>query len=394
MECRLIIKKLLIATKLQSALILTLVFLLTPLTLMAQTLMEPSSVPYANSPTQYLEKSYPTQQFVTAETPEPPVTVTAENGDQAKSKPVAPTMNSAAPTTPIATENPYPMQGVFTPIQNPNVSPNTIGGLEYGKSPPTVTNAENIEAQNGFQPAQSGLPFSPPPENPKLQPSPSQDVPSTPANPSGLADETLFVPNQPLQIFKGGLDDKSFIQCQKVASGACMQAKDKNQFAVCLAQVAKQAVCQQFMAFAELSSFSAGDDMDVFQKYDEANLTLIHLTRGQSQYPGDYFIIGNDGSFVNVNTGKEVQALDIKTDANYPKLNVRYRDIQLWSLIDRLPRIEPLMTGLGVRLIFSYQLRNGCATCDLVGYADIAFDFAENGRFKQVNLLRLRELQS
>lgn len=375
------------------------------------------------SPSPYIDQNYPTQQFVTAEPEEPPAQVSAENSTAANAnsiapRPVVPTQNQTAPADSATDKDPNPaISGVRTP--NPNTPP--LGDLYYTPPPPAAPTPTIVNPQPHGEPPKIGLQFyGPTPNHPVEQPTPNPRIgqyqipapnpielqqptpnPSTPNNPAGLpSDEELFAPSKPIAMFQGGLDDRSFVQCQRIASGTCSMTTDNAKFTHCLTQIARQPVCQQFAIFAGLSRLGPMDDMDVFQKYNEANLTLIHLTRGvsvkasnYSPYPGDYFVIGNNGSFVDINAGKEAQALDVTKDPNYPSIAMQYRQVQLFSMIDKPPRIEPSMQGSGIRMIFSYQLRNGCATCDLIGYADVAFDFSDDGSLKKTSVLGLRTLK-
>jgi hypothetical protein len=357
------------------------------------------------APSPYLDQQYPTQQFVVADPQEPPARVSAADATTANSASVVspsppltpvvvPTQNQSAPADAATDRDPY---NAITGVRSPQPSPAALGEPTYGPSPPAPT-PTNVNPQYQAEMPKVGLQFAQPPANPPVQlPTQNPAAPATNSlvtNPLGMAsDEAMFAPSKPIVLFQGGLDDRMFIQCERMAAGACSQTKDNAKFTMCLAEISKQPACQQFVVFAALSRFGIKDDMDVFQKYNEANLTLIHLTRGGTQYPGDYFIVGNNGSFVDINTGREAQALDVTRDPNYPSISMRYPQVQLWSLIDRPPRIEPSVQGSGIKMIFSYQLRNGCATCDLVGYADAAFDFSDNGSLKKASLLGLREVK-
>lgn len=381
---------------------------------------------FTAQPSPYLDQQYPTQQFVIGESEERLDVVSNFQPQNGVNIPQARTsVQQTPPSNPIAVTGTTPLL-----IPNPDVPSNSIGAspnyptLDQQFPPPTkspavvqypnsaalpTSNMPTTPINPSLLPtAPATAPVNPPPPapmgptampmNPPL-PTPIGSISAESTPPAGLFDASAAMiednmppPQKPFQIFQGGLEERAFIQCQKMSASVCARAKTQDQFNQCMALLKPQSGCAQFLAFAALARFSIKDDMDVFQQYPEGAITLIHLTRGGTNYPGDYFIIGDNGSFTNVNSGAEAQAINIRRDPYYQTIALRYPQVQLWSLIDKQPKIEPLAQGGGVRVIFSFELRNGCATCDLAGFAEIAYDFAPNGALKRVSLLKLREV--
>ncbi len=358
----------------------------------------------AAQPSPYLDQQYPTQQFVTAEPDQPPLTVSAQSTTPDPNPPTASPQQTQQQEIPPPIPNVTGQPPYLPPpriAQNPPPVPMPIPTPSI---PPVMNSPQSTRGDSSTSPSlgqQFPVPsriVEEPTANAQTFP-PSQD-PDVARSANGLAsgptsltsDEDLFVASKkPIAIFSNGIDERSFTQCAKMAASVCSRAGTNNRYVACLNTLKSQAACQQFIAFAGLASFGSRDDIDVFQSYDEANLTLIHVRRGGTNYPGDYFVIGNKGDFVNINSGPEVQSIDITKDPKYPAFAMQHSQVQLWSLINKQPRVEPSVEGSGIRMTFLFQLRNGCATCDLIGYADVAFDFSDDGSLKRASLLGLRD---
>jgi hypothetical protein len=195
-------------------------------------------------------------------------------------------------------------------------------------------------------------------------------------------------PSNNTSEFAGGIDSQAFIMCAKMATGVCLRAKADKDFDACLGRLKQQSACDQFTKFASMVSYGLRDQVDLLQYYKEGQMTLVHVTRMGEAYPGDYYLIGPSGNFFNVTAGSEVKTLDITKDPNYPEIAARFPRVQIWSVVNQLPVAGTSPTG-GLRLTFRFALLNGCATCDLAGYANVAYDFSEAGVFQRVTLLSL-----
>jgi len=380
--------------------------------------------PPANASSPYFDPTPPLQQYVTADPEEQPETVSAnptpapyapgQIGPTA-SMPSVPAQQGNAPPVQVPSSLPLPAPlpaqqensadisdlNLPSPAPTPSTpgtlpTPSTAGAPAplpvplpaYAPSPIStatpVTGAGNAQAQSLPLPDKSQPPMTgsgqPPPPIPAPELSP---------------DEVMLAARKPLELFAGGLDQNSFVQCAKMAASVCSRAPDKTKFLICLNQLKQQKACDQFLAFAALTQFSAKDDIDVFQRYSQASLYLIHLARGNlGNYPGDYYIISDSGYFVDINKGPEAQLLDITKNSRFPEIAQRYPRVQLRSIVSKLPVAEPLVAGVGLRLIFPFQMMNGCDTCGRVGYAFVAYDFGPDGVLKNTEVLSLEESAS
>jgi hypothetical protein len=188
--------------------------------------------------------------------------------------------------------------------------------------------------------------------------------------------------------FAGGLDEQAFIVCARMATGVCIRAKSDQEFKVCLARLKQQPACEQFVDFANSISYGLRDEVDLVQYYKEGQLTLVHVVRMGQSYPGDYYAVSGNGGLLNITSGPEVKGININKDLRYPEIISRFPKVQLWSVVNQLP-LAAISPNGGLRLIFRFSLLNGCATCDLAGYANVAFDFSDTGMLQGVSLQSL-----
>lgn len=70
----------------------------------------------------------------------------------------------------------------------------------------------------------------------------------------------------------------------------------------------------------------------------------------------------------------------------YASLLAAYPQLTMWSSDNLFGGVEPTADG-GQRFLFNYPLVNGCHACDLVGWAQVAFDFDATGNFLSMTLL-------
>lgn len=378
-----------------------------------------------NTASPYLDSTPPVQQFVTSEPDQQPEVVSSQPLPEPLPAPYAPGQlgpipsipsipaeEGNAPPPPVPSPSPTPQalppEQLHTPaipttnLPIPAATPSVPGSLP---NPPTAGTPAPLPVPI---PTYAPIPIStvPPvtgagvaqaqslPLPDKSQPQMTgngQPPPPVPA-PELSADEIMLASRKPLEVFAGGLNQNSFVQCAKMAASVCSLAPNKDKYLICLNQLKQQKACEQFLTFAALSQFNIKDDMDVFQRYNQASLFLIHIARGNmGNYPGDYYIISDSGYFVDINKGPEAQLLDITKNSRFPEIAQRYPRVQLWSIVNKLPVTEPLVAGAGLRFIFPFEMMNGCDTCGRVGFAYVAYDFGPDGVLNNTEVLSLEE---
>lgn len=362
------------------------------------------------------------QQFVTSNLPDPPVqsgTLPIVGGDTQATGAGQnnPSVMPPAPVNAPQVGSPTPVVAPAAPPAASLVSPTVInpepGMAATAPAPPTIPasgltvypNAPNTQVL----PVQVPSTNLPPAVTPTIQtilPTPyllpaAQPVNNTVtaisgASVSGMPSTPLAKPDSwvepaPIPELVGGLNENAFVACERTITQFCTRAPDLGGYQVCMDKLKQQPGCSQFVAFAGLSGFAPGSYVDLMQHYQEARLTLLHLSRGGANYAGDYYTIGVNGNFVNISSGPEAQALDITKHALYPEIIQSYPNAQLWSIVDQLPQAMAGPNGRGLTLIFRFQILNGCATCERVGYAHIAYDFSELGALQNVRVLNLEK---
>jgi hypothetical protein len=92
---------------------------------------------------------------------------------------------------------------------------------------------------------------------------------------------------------------------------------------------------------------------------------------------------------VQVEDFVHLKYIDIRKDPLYPAIARKSPRVELWGHADF--KAMQALPGGGQRFIFSFVLLNGCHTCEVAGYAQVAFDFTAAGRFLGTKLLRLTE---
>jgi hypothetical protein len=366
------------------------------------------------------------QQFVTSDVPASPTppnqpgSLPVVGGDTQATGAIQknPSVIPSAPVNTPQLAPPTPVISPTTPI-TPTVVPSTAITPEPGTStPPTppgipasgltlYPNAPNTQVLP-IQPLATDLP---PPIAPTIQtilPTPyllpvtqPQNNSTTAISGANVSDDTqgLGRPTKPdflvepaaVPEFVGGLNENAFVACERTITQFCTRSPDLGGFQVCMNKLRQQPGCSQFVTFASLSGFAPGSFVDLMQHYQEARLTLLHLSRGGANYAGDYYALGANGNFVNISSGPEAQAIDITKHALYPAIIQSYPNAQLWSIVDQLPRATAATNGQGLTLIFRFRILNGCATCEHIGYAYIAYDFSELGALQNVRVLNLEK---
>lgn len=232
-------------------------------------------------------------------------------------------------------------------------------------------------------PAQQALPPAVIPPAPVLTPQlptpPATPTPGVMPAPSSTAPLGLNAAEQaPENPFIGGLDIRTFLSCQQTTLAVCQRTKDLAEFQDCSKRV-KAPACKQFLEFAKMTGMAPKDNVDLIKNYKNGGLDLVHLVRFGANYPGVYYAIGTNGDVVDLIFGPQTQQWDIRKDPRYPEIAAKFPNVQLFSVVDKLPQSEVGPDGTGLRLIFRFQLYNGCHACERAGYANIAYDFSDTG---------------
>lgn len=339
---------------------------------------------FAQNLTPSLNQNYPVQQFVSSE----PSSQSNQSDQPQQGHPAAPQPSPAPPADLI----PPLTQGMTDP---PDLAPSSAADMTVPPdlaphSAPDMLKTPDLAAP--MAPSMTVPPDLAPPSAPDLVPSPLPAAAPALSRPGPVSLEQAAnpadsSPQQVAKFFNGGLVENAFTSCQRMASSFCTPATG-DKYQKCISRLKPYPACQQFLAFAGATQFDRGDDVDLIQNYKEAPINLFHVARFNANYPGDYYVIGVKGNFVNITSGPQVQEIDISKDIHYPQITQQFPKAQLWSYVDQPPVAQPLPNG-GLRLVFRFSLLDGCASCEQAGYAFIAYDFTGDGQLKQAQLIAL-----
>lgn len=253
------------------------------------------------------------------------------------------------------------------------------------------TSAAPSAAETPAGTASSGAPVIPPAPVlvPGLPPAPAPSNAVIPA-PSSTTAIGLNAIEQPSENpFVGGIDTiPAFLSCKQTVISMCQRTKNVVEFQDCSKRL-KIAACKQFFAFEKITGMAPKDDIDLVKYYKDGGLDLIHMVRFGANYPGVYYAIGTSGDFVDLIFGPQTQKLDIRKDPHYPEIALKFPNVELFSIVDKLPQVDSNPNGTGIRLIFRFQLLNGCHACERAGYANVAYDFSDTGVLQAASILSL-----
>lgn len=100
-----------------------------------------------------------------------------------------------------------------------------------------------------------------------------------------------------------------------------------------------------------------------------------------------FLLVNGTPRVLDVGGSLDLDGDDLRRDPLYPSFRRRYPDLTIGGY-PAFEETQPLRTG-GQRFIFRFQLVNGCRACWANGYASVAYDFDETGRFGGTTFLRI-----
>jgi predicted secreted protein len=122
--------------------------------------------------------------------------------------------------------------------------------------------------------------------------------------------------------------------------------------------------------------------MKTFKPAGIVDIAYVHYPFEKEKREGCIIVNGNpalvdadDFSLLNLN--------ELENNPDYVQLEKKYSHISLFAG-DRKSNGYPLqetLPGQGERIVVNYELRDGCSSCELIGYADFGFDFDSTGNY-------------
>jgi hypothetical protein len=97
------------------------------------------------------------------------------------------------------------------------------------------------------------------------------------------------------------------------------------------------------------------------------------------------FLVNGDPAVVDLNDWDRLEALDVDGDAAYRKLAAAYPEAILWPAAEFMGVQEA--ADQGQRFLVYYPILNGCHACDVLGWANVAYDFDADGKLRDLALI-------
>lgn len=134
-----------------------------------------------------------------------------------------------------------------------------------------------------------------------------------------------------------------------------------------------------------------------FHPMDEVDLGYAYFPAGKQGKQG-WFLLNGYPSVVNVDDQTRIpeavmekHPLWVAMQKQHPAIKMYFDDAE--RSMDRTPQTETLPDG-SQRFIVEYPLRNGCATCALLGHAAFSFDFDPSGELVTVRFVTITQAGS
>lgn len=101
------------------------------------------------------------------------------------------------------------------------------------------------------------------------------------------------------------------------------------------------------------------------------------------------YLVNSLSEMIDIDDYNLMPVKEITKNKNFQIIFKKYPNVDIWpgnrSGTD-YPQFNRLSNN-GIRLIANYQLQNGCHACEIVGYANFAFDFDSSGKFLGVKIV-------
>ncbi len=101
------------------------------------------------------------------------------------------------------------------------------------------------------------------------------------------------------------------------------------------------------------------------------------------------YLVNSPHEMIDIDDYKLMPVKEIQKNKTYQKIFKKYPNVDIWPG-DRSGTNYPQYNHLsnnGIRLIANYQLHNSCHACEVIGYANFAFDFDRSGKFLGVKVI-------
>lgn len=124
-----------------------------------------------------------------------------------------------------------------------------------------------------------------------------------------------------------------------------------------------------------------------FQEFGRVDVAFITAPLVNDPNVSEWVFVNGEPQIMHLYD--KIEKVDISRDKLFPKIKRQFPNAEIWPM-HAFDRAVNLPLG-GQRFIFSFLMLNGCRACDLAGWAIIAFDFHNSGKFVEAKLLNLEE---
>jgi predicted secreted protein len=166
------------------------------------------------------------------------------------------------------------------------------------------------------------------------------------------------------------------------------QGKDLEQCFVSVMQ--KSGASKQAIAFTGLLGNKGY--MKGFRKLKLVDAAFVYFPLRQSDHEGCMLVNGSP-AILDVDDNSILDMNDMEKDPLYTSLAQQFQEISLWPG-DRQGTDYPYVETLphkSERVVVNYRLRNGCNTCNLIGFVEFGFDFDSTGAFLGTKFLSIKK---
>ncbi len=124
-----------------------------------------------------------------------------------------------------------------------------------------------------------------------------------------------------------------------------------------------------------------GDILTQFHKMGKVDMGFMEPPIRYASYGGSFLLLNGNPPIVRV--GDALERVNLRGD---PFLVRKYPKVDFFGSGIDFTKMESSSNG-GQRFIFAFALKNGCNACEVVGQANVAYDFDAVGRFLGAKVL-------
>ncbi len=132
--------------------------------------------------------------------------------------------------------------------------------------------------------------------------------------------------------------------------------------------------------------------MNGFKNLGSVDAAFVYYPLRGNNHEGCLIVNGNPG-LINIDDFSLLPLNDLESDKGYMELIKTYTNVALFP-DERKNTVYPYNIELPKkenRVVVNYGLKNGCSTCELLGFAEFGFDFDSTGNFLGCKFLSLKK---